>query len=402
MDKLKIESEKVLKQIQHFYQSEEYHALKALSERKTILDIFKKSRSETVHSSMLAWCFENDEFQREDESPIFFLLRLLAINAESQKDTYLNGNITTQGRKRFFENDELWESIVSNSLKVKVDNVHTEENTDGKKKGRIDIIILCSRDKGKKIRICIENKVNIKEHDDQCDNYFSFYSKDKQIENIFVYLAPKYPQELSSNNFVCITYQELLDNVLYPMLKYKEYYSDQSNFYLKEYIRTITSIKGQIILAMGREYKKILEMFFKNNSELIYAAIDAVGDNEIKEKVQEIRKGLTKYQLTIESKTAQLIIGHTKLALTIAEYLAKKFTKDELLNKFGKLDNVKATSYKDYLVACPIKDSKERTHKKIIKSKDHKDVYCSNQWVPDKVEALKNLLEENGIDIIIE
>ena len=228
------------KLIQAFYQSNEYHALKALSNRKTMLDIFGKPRSETVHSAMLAWLFSNEEFRRLGESPVLFLLRLLAVNAESQKNEYLNDKITIEGRTRFFEDDNLWNEIVDNSIKVNVNEVRTEEKTKGKKNGRSDIAIQCTIDNGKKIRICIENKIDTKEHDDQCSKYFDYYNADNEYKTVYVYLSPSHPTKLSSNSFICITYQELLDNVLYPILNYKEYYSEQSVFYLQEYINTIT------------------------------------------------------------------------------------------------------------------------------------------------------------------
>ena len=96
---------------QKCYQSKEYHELIALRDRMTMFDIFKKSRSETIHSAMIAWCFENKEFQNIPEPSILFLLRLAASNAERQKDEYPN-----DGRKRFIDYD-LWWSISANKIK---------------------------------------------------------------------------------------------------------------------------------------------------------------------------------------------------------------------------------------------------------------------------------------------
>ena len=388
--------QEILKWIQSYYQSNEYHALKVLNERKTMLDIFKKSKSETVHSAMIAWCFANDEFNRLDESPVLFLLRLLAVNAESQKNVYLNKKDGENGRLRFIT-DEMWNDIVSNSIKVKVDNVYTEEKTEGEKNGRADIVILLTAGEGKKVRICIENKVGTNEHDDQCKKYFNYYNnKEDGYINFYVVLAPYAPKQLSCNNFICITYQDLLDNILYPIQNYKEFYSEQSYFYLDEYINTITSIKAEKILAMSDSYKNLLRDFYYNNEDLIFAAIEAVGDENAKKQARDIRDSATKYILTYDGNTHE-VSSHSKMALEVAKFLATKYKHDELLKKYGKVKSVPFIS-KEMLYDKTTKEGKEptkRTYEEKIKCTDGNFVYCSNQWSSDRVNALKDKIVEN-------
>ncbi len=387
----------VLKQIQQFYQSKEYHELKVLSERMTLMNLFKKSRAESIHSAMIAWCFSNKEFQMLPESPVIFLLRLLAVNAESQKETYLSSEDKNKGgRNRFIKDDTLWNNIVSNAIHLKVDEVKTEEKTKGDEDGRVDIVILCTLDNGNKLRICIENKVDTDEHSHQCRKYYEYYEKDTSRQTIYVFLAPKYPSKLSSNHYIIISYQELLDAILYPLLEYRQKYSERTAFYLEEYINTITSIKTNKILAMSDEYKKLLKDFFNNNQKIIYAALDAVGGKEIEEQVDKVRGGTNAYNLVIDGK-AQIVNGYSKLGYEIARYLAKNMSKEDLIKDFGEL---KATD-KYYILKEDKKDEsgKKRYTGEEITCKDDKKVWCSNDWRNDKVEALKTLLEDKNIPI---
>ena len=320
---------------QKCYQSKEYHELIALRDRMTMFDIFKKSRSETIHSAMIAWCFENKEFQNIPEPSILFLLRLAASNAERQKDEYPN-----DGRKRFIDYD-LWWSISANKIKnSQVLDVKLEERT--KDGGRSDIAIKCNVNDGVKsykIRVVIENKVDSKEHDEQCEKYATHYSNQKDgFENIYLFLAPREPKdELSSNKFIKITYQELHDAVLLPMMCYKSFYSERTINYLEEYINTITSIRTNNILAMSNDTSSLLKDFFENNKDLIRAAVYSVaGENEeLKEAFDTIDSGTITYHIKFlePNLPEEEVSGHTKMAYRIAQYLAKKYTKNELCSK---------------------------------------------------------------------
>lgn len=393
--------------IHNYYQSEEYHKLKALSERKTLLDIFRKSRSETIHSNMIAWCFDNEEFKRTPEPSILFLLRLAAIKADRQNNEIKNGN-----RDDLISND-LWKIICTNGIKdIEVEEVNLEESVkNNSNSGRSDIAIKCTINKKDKVRILIENKVDSKEHDGQCEKYVEYYEGDgKQgYKTIYLFLAPDEPEELSSDKFIKITYQEFLDSVLYPMLSYKgaDYYSPRTVVYLEEYINTITSFKldkkTNRILAMSKNVKELLKDFFNNNRDLILAAIECASEDDeaLKEKAAAVRSGTTKYVLTLpDSQSPVQVDGHTKLAYRIAQYLANKYDKLTLLTKYKTLNGT-TCSDNNFILD---EDKKGSTGRKLytgdpIACADKNVVWCSNQWIPDKVEKLKEALKEESIDI---
>ena len=394
---------KRIEEIQKYYQSKEYHELKALSERKTLLDIFRKSRSETIHSNMIAWCFENHEFNSTPEPSLLFLLRLIAFKANNLKSEL---QMNECSRLKLVN---LWNDIISNNVKtIDIENVAIEESVkNSDNKGRSDIAIKFNVNKNDKFRLLIENKVDSKEHDDQCQHYVEYYDKDDIFTTIYIFLAPEEPKKpLSSNKFIKITYQDFLDAVLYKILKYKDMYSARTILYLDEYINTITSIRTGMnkILAMSEDTKKLLRDFFLNNRDLIIAAIDSVSeeDDEMKEMAKSVRNGTKKYTVTFPGEQPEIIVGHTALAVRIARYLADDMTSEELLSNYGSIKGYSGNT--DFILKDPKKTGGKKryseTKKPIVCKKDGCTVYCSNQWVTKKVEALKKLMK-NKKNIVV-
>lgn len=383
--------------ISRFYQSAEYHKLKALQEKSTLLDIFGKSRSETIHSAMIAWLFDNQEFRTLPEPSVLFLLRLAAKNADMQRGEIKRGDLFPEG---------YWEKVITNNFQIKVPNnsVDTEQSVT---KGRTDIVILCevlNVSNNQKLRICIENKVDSSEHDDQCTKYYNHYSQDKSVITIYLFLAPVKPDTLSDNHFIKITYQELLDEVIYPIQRYFEKYSESTKFYLREYINTITSIKTDNILAMSKDYTELLKKFYNNNETLIFAAIKAFGDKETKEAVANIQASTKKYTINCTSLNKPITVnGHTKLAYEIAKLLAKKNNSTYLLNKYRKIEfaRTKGSCTKDYILeeAKPKGTDGKYYTGDPIKCNDNEFVWCSNQWIPEKVDKLIEMCKDDDIFI---
>ena len=380
--------------IQNFYSTKEYHAIKMLESRKTILDLFKKTRSETIHSAMIAWLFENPEFQSISEPSVISLLRLLANKAKEQ-------TANNQNRSEMMS-DKLWTSIITNALCLYIKSVETEEATSSNKgDGRADIVIYAYNNNNLKLRICIENKVDSKEHDDQCSKYFEHYSNlGDGYETIYVFLSPTIPSDISDKHFIKISYQDLLDYVIYPIQQYEEKFSKRTSFYLQEYIDAITTIrtKDKDILAMSEEYKKLLQDFFRNNEEIIYAAIEAVGNDEIKQKVSDIRGGTKSYTIcNIKNNTSTIVNGHTKLAVSILEYLAQQYDSTTILREFGKIV-FSGSCQKEYAMS----DDKGKTAKNTkIECTDNIEIYCSNQWIPNKAQALIDKMNNGNYGIRI-
>ena len=188
---MEINLKTVFAKLQDIYSSEEYNLLMKKRSQTTYLEVMKKQRSETIFTSMLAWIFSDPDFDkgsfesvaecqsntsnrkkgnmRENklESPILYLLRLLALKAE---DAQMDNNL----RKK----------IMTNEIVVKVLPAKTEvstSNSKGKAFERIDLQLDCivkdkTNFKEKKLRIFLENKVDSDEHDEQCNKYYKYFN----------------------------------------------------------------------------------------------------------------------------------------------------------------------------------------------------------------------------------
>ena len=335
---------------------------------------------------MIAWLFNNNEFCNLPESSLLFLLRLIANTADRQKP---KDNINFQDLwKRIFLNQVSKLSKVKNEYaETEIQTITTVNNSE-EEKGKADIVITCTVDGNDKIRICIENKVDSKEHDDQCKKYYNYFSKlDKSdgFKTIYVFLAPQNPQkELSDGgHYIKITYQDLLDAVLYPLVQYKDMLSSQSYFYLIEYINTLTSIRTNTILAMSQEYNKLLQNFYSANEDLIFAAIQAAAPEELKEQASNLHNNIhgqrKEYKITFPNGIIVKAIGYTATAREIAKYLIKNNIE---LSDWEKLECKKDTNKDKWF----IQDKKNNKSKQIEGS----NYYYNINWGEGKFQSLKD------------
>ncbi len=326
--------------LQKIYSSIEYNLLMKKRSQTTYLEVMKKQRSETIFTSMLAWIFSDPDFDKggfesllarkkgkirdsKFESPILYLLRLLALKAD-------DGQI----------DNDLRIKIMTNELVVKVLPAKTEVSTSktkGKASDRIDLQLDCivkdkTNFKEKNLRIFLENKVDSDEHDEQCKKYYKYFTDEKIEDNknsdydIFVFLSIDVPKKLSSDKYIKITYQDLLDNVLTLILMQGNYYPDTSIKYLQDFINTITSLKtnGKRQIAMDKETKELLEKFYENNREIIEQAVLTCSDSdELKEALKTSQRDRTKYKLRYKGKEIGNNIPKSKVALTAITHLKK-------------------------------------------------------------------------------
>lgn len=194
-----------------FYNDPLYQELNAYYSKKTIFNILKIERNENRHSAFLAWLLDKNVNHGLGDEPLKKLLRFLYIRNEvnSYDSCLLSGNYLI---------DKL--------------EVSTEEQAyDSKKYGRIDIFLKLqyryhTRDEQEK-RLCviIENKMYTEEHDNQTERYrdWALRQKYEKEQIIGVFLAPNRVGKCTGDNtpgfeFLKIDYQDLLDNVLEPLL----------------------------------------------------------------------------------------------------------------------------------------------------------------------------------------
>ena len=313
-----------------FNLDESINDLKRYYSTPTTWEIINQSRKETSHTQFLAWFFGNKDFNADPNAgPIKKLIVLLLKWANMQENAAFD--------------EELENSIYSQSLSILSYNViaeypiiikPTSEDKPAYGAGDIDIVVRCVarvNNMVRNINIAIENKIGAPETTKkrfgkdgtettlyQTKAYYQYITKEyKDDINLFVFLKPTdrdlenvKQAECKCDKYIQINYQELLDNIIQPVCDQKDI-SVENKYRLKDYIKTLgkpaetddDTNKNIIIMAMEQKERELLTTFFKNNEDLIRAAINALGDEELSKSMAKLeRKSRSKNTYNINGK----------------------------------------------------------------------------------------------------
>ena len=313
-----------------FNLDESINDLKRYYSTPTTWEIINQSRKETRHTQFLAWFFGNKDFNADPNAgPIKKLIVLLLKWANMQENAAFD--------------EELENSIYSQNLSILSYNViaeypiiikPTSEDKPAYGAGDIDIVVRCVarvNNMVRNINIAIENKIGAPETTKcfikndtrqskpnktilyQTEAYYQYITeKYKDDINLFVFLKPtdrdlEYIKqaECKCDKYIQINYQEILDNIIQPVSDQKDI-SVENMYRLKDYIKTLgkpaetddDTNKNIIIMAMEQKERELLTTFFKNNEDLIRAAINALGDEELSKSMESFdRKTRSKYSI---------------------------------------------------------------------------------------------------------
>lgn len=301
-----------------FNLDESINDLKRYYSTPTTWEIINQSRKETRHTQFLAWFFGNKDFNADPNAgPIKKLIVLLLKWANMQENAAFD--------------EELANSIYSQSLSILSYNVTPEYDilVEPYGEGDIDILVSCVakvNDVERNINIAIENKIGAPETTKkrfgkdgtettlyQTKAYYQYITKEyKDDINLFVFLKPTdrdlenvKQAECKCDKYIQTNYQELLDNIIQPVCDQKDI-SVENKYRLKDYIKTLgkpaetdeDTNKNIIIMAMNQKERELLTIFFKNNEDLIRAAINALGDEELSKSMESFdRKTRSKYSI---------------------------------------------------------------------------------------------------------
>lgn len=301
-----------------FNLDESINDLKRYYSTPTTWEIINQSRKETRHTQFLAWFFGNKDFNADPNAgPIKKLIVLLLKWANMQENAAFD--------------EELANSIYSQSLSILSYNVTPEYDilVEPYGEGDIDILVSCVakvNDVERNINIAIENKIGAPETTKkrfgkdgtettlyQTKAYYQYITKEyKDDINLFVFLKPTdrdlenvKQAECKCDKYIQINYQELLGNIIQPVCDQKDI-SVENKYRLKDYIKTLgkpaetdeDTNKNIIIMAMNQKERELLTIFFKNNEDLIRAAINALGDEELSKSMESFdRKTRSKYSI---------------------------------------------------------------------------------------------------------
>ena len=293
--------------------------IKRYYERQSYMGLLNVGRKEQPHSSFISWLFDSATFnQSHPNSPIMHLLDI-AVQRANQQDKIGDDKAISAS---------LSDSIYGRLFSISNTSCNTEEVIDNR---RCDIVIRCKiKDTERGLNICIENKVLSSEHTSQTEAYVTSYSsKNENADWLFLFLTPLSSVELddyfslsekercTSEKFIQINYQDLLDYVLEPLINSVDKNS-QAYFILDDYINTLRypvkeeNDKKRTIMAIGEKETKLLNDFWEGNHELIELALEAMSynknlDKDVRNKAKKAYKSMTSLQ-TARDNTKFVII----------------------------------------------------------------------------------------------
>ena len=262
-------------------------------------------RDENKHSAFIGDVLKKNIGDKH--APLRKLLNLLIIKSESNECPVTSNDLQI-----------IKESILSQKLRINGINVELEKTISSlsniRYADRLDIYITCDIsgiENYSYLEIFIENKVDSSENgaktkkellnnqtDEeqeyselyQTERYFFACSKtkgnrkdneslDKTLQ-LFVYLSPN-TQKAKENNFINISYQDLVDYILEPYLK-RDGIDEYSRFTINEYLKILGNpftSNNKTALAMTKTEKELLVEFYNRNVILFERALDAMIDS---------------------------------------------------------------------------------------------------------------------------
>lgn len=304
-----------LELITAFNSDKEIIALREKYKEPTFFEIISKQRSETTYSSFLKWMFQSSSTDLNSVSPILLLLDILVKRSEEQN------------RINEYIEDEFKRDIVTRNFQINSIEVETEKSvgvlvgelkdkwgeaeklkSDEQEKliqkcqDRIDIFIKCKLDNGKELQVIIENKIDSTEGiskntpktyvdtydtSDQTERYYiaTKRGKNKELKQLYIYLSPSTENECNCSNFIRITYQDIIDGIIIPMLSTTSL-SSRARFFLEELKTELTfpSLEGNNVkssIAISNENSERFGNLWKEHGQLIIDAAIATSQSTI-------------------------------------------------------------------------------------------------------------------------
>lgn len=282
-------------------------------EADSIWKTLRIERDENRHSAFIAWMLKKDF--NSIHSPLYKFLNLLMLRIDdsSVKDKELS---------------VLKKAILYNRLGVKSINIELEKQVCSlssiRYTDRLDIYLLCEItgiEQYSHLEIIIENKVDSnegkgkelklnQETDEekeykkkyQTERYYYACSKSGSLRNdsldksktlqLFVYLSPR-EQNPKENNFIKITYQDLVNYVLEPYLE-KDNFDEHTRIAIKEYLRNLGNPfnYNMSTMAITTEETQLLIDFYTRNEMLFKKALEVMKANAESEEEETNYKSM--------------------------------------------------------------------------------------------------------------
>ena len=308
-----------IKQIIRFNADKNVIRLKEKYNEASFFEIIAKERSETTYSAFLKWLLEGKAAGTEELSPLMMLLDILVKRTEDFPcpETSVSPDL---------KNRILARTLVLNSISATVEKsvgslaneiaggnaVCSADQLNGiaaKSSDRIDILLQCDVSaeglKSRPMQVIIENKIDSKEgrkknngktgvamYDaaSQTERYYMATQRN-DVYQWYVYLTPEAaipnPHDSKEDapadpHFIHITYQDILDGIIIPLLASSSI-SSRARFFLEEFRNQLTfpSLNGASIqpsIAVGNDQSKELTAIWQEYKDLITNAALAASE----------------------------------------------------------------------------------------------------------------------------
>lgn len=244
--------------------------LRKLYETPNCFTIMGDKRREEWHSNFVCWLLDPNENHGLGKFPLVKFLDLVESKCEE-----LNIDKTDVENMEFEK---------ESSAKDQTDN-----------KGRMDILGTSTS-----LILVIENKIkaseNSKNDKPQSDVYFDSCEQEyKNRQRVYVLLKASSDTSLENKNFIHVTYQDLLDEVIKPAYeKCEELKLEDTKSVLKQYALDISNPFSDPQLAYAN--KDLSENIFKKHEEIISKIRQTMSDKKDRDKESVIYVFFNKYK----------------------------------------------------------------------------------------------------------
>lgn len=244
--------------------------LRKLYETPNCFTIMGNKRREEWHSNFVCWLLDPNENHGLGKFPLVKFLDLVESKCE-----------------------EL------NIDKTDVENMEFETESSTYNKGRMDILGTSTS-----LILVIENKIKagetFKNGKPQSDVYFDYCEKEyKNSQRVYVLLKASSDTSVENKNFIHVTYQDLLDEVIKPAYeKCEELKLEDTKSVLKQYALDISNPLSFFMMASTN--KDLSEKIYKKHEKII-SKIRKTMDDVDRDKESVICKFFKKYKKYINN-----------------------------------------------------------------------------------------------------
>lgn len=313
--------------------------LRKLYETPNCFTIMGDKRREEWHSNFVCWLLDPNENHGLGKFPLVKFLDLVESKCEE-----LNIDKTDVENMEFKK---------ESSAKDQTDN-----------KGRMDILGTSTS-----LTLVIENKIkaseNSKNDKPQSDVYFDSCENEEKYKNsqrVYVLLKASSDTSLENKNFIHVTYQDLLDEVIKPAYeKCEELKLEDTKSVLKQYALDISNPFSDPQLAYAN--KDLSENIFKKHEEIISKIRQTMSDKKDRDKESVIYVFFNKYKEYINN--------------AILKPLGKNAINDSRLDT---KDTISYLMRKKYIIPGKTKLYYNRLKKTFIIKIDEKDKFWAGYY----------------------